>query len=44
VRKVIGPTTPVAGFYCFGEIAPIVAGDVSRFHNATMVALLLGGR
>lgn len=44
VRKAIGPTTPVAGFYCLGEIAPIVDGDVSRFHNATMVAVLLGAR
>jgi hypothetical protein len=44
VRKAIGPTTPVAGFYCLGEIAPIVDGDVSQFHNATMVALLLGAR
>lgn len=42
VCKAIGPTTPVAGFYCLGEIAPIVDGDVSQFHNATMVALLLG--
>jgi hypothetical protein len=44
VREAIGTTTPVAGFYCLGEIAPIVDGDVSQFHNATMVALLLGAR
>ena len=44
VRSVVGAGTPVAGFYCLGEIAPIVAGDVSQFHNATMVAVLLGAR
>jgi hypothetical protein len=42
VRAVVGAATPVAGFYCLGEIAPIVDGDVSQFHNATMVAVLLG--
>jgi hypothetical protein len=42
VRSMVGAGTPVAGFYCLGEIAPIVAGDVSQFHNATMVAVLLG--
>ena len=31
-----------AGFYCLGEIAPIVDGDLSQFHNATMVTVLLG--
>jgi len=44
VRGALGATTPVAGFYCLGEIAPIVAGDISQFHNATMVAVLLGAR
>jgi hypothetical protein len=44
VRGALGAATPVAGFYCLGEIAPIVAGEVSQFHNATMVAVLLGAR
>ena len=44
VRSTVGAATPIAGFYCLGEIAPIVAGDVSQFHNATMVAVLLGAR
>ena len=44
VRDTVGADTPVAGFYCLGEIAPIVDGDVSQFHNATMVAVLLGAR
>jgi hypothetical protein len=42
VRSTLGAATPVAGFYCLGEIAPIVDGEVSQFHNATMVAVLLG--
>lgn len=44
VRGIVGAATPVAGFYCLGEIAPIVAGEVSQFHNATMVAVLLGAQ
>jgi len=33
---------PVAGFYCLGEIAPMSTADLSRFHNETMVAVILG--
>lgn len=43
VRSVLG-TMPVAGFYCMGEIAPFVDGEPSKFHNATMVSVLLGSR
>ena len=32
---------PIGGFYCYGEIAPIETG-ASRFHNETLVAVLLG--
>jgi len=42
VREVLGAATPVAGVYCMGEIAPMVAGEPSRFHNATLVSILLG--
>jgi hypothetical protein len=42
VRAVVGQSMPVAGFYCLGEIAPLPYGDVSQFHNATLVAVLLG--
>lgn len=34
--------TPVAGFYCFGEIGPVRRGGVSRFHSCTTSAVLLG--
>ena len=42
VRDAIGMSTPVAGVYCLGEIAPMAVGDPSRFHNATLVSILLG--
>ena len=42
VREELGPDVPVAGFYCVGEIAPMPLADGSQFHNATMVAVLLG--
>ncbi|MCA8954862.1 MAG: FIST C-terminal domain-containing protein [Planctomycetes bacterium] len=34
---------PVAGFYCFGEIAPFQSGDEGQFHNETCVTVLIGG-
>jgi hypothetical protein len=40
-RSELGDAVPVGGFYCFGEIAPIESG-ATRFHNETIVALLLG--
>ena len=42
VRGVLGTATPLAGFYCMGEIAPMGSGEPSRFHNATLVSILLG--
>lgn len=32
----------VCGFYTYGEIAPLCDGDECRFHNGTIVVLLLG--
>jgi hypothetical protein len=43
-REILGKSVPVFGFYCFGEIAPVDSPDLSRFHNETIVALLLGSR
>ena len=34
---------PLAGFYAYGELAPLQLGQPTRFHNETIVALLLGG-
>jgi hypothetical protein len=42
VREELGSDVPVAGFYCVGEIAPMPHTSGSQFHNATMVAVLLG--
>jgi hypothetical protein len=42
VRDLLGPDVPVAGMYCLGEIAPMAELDRSRFHNATLVSVLLG--
>ena len=40
--RVLGDALPIGGLYCMGEIAPMASGDVTRFHNATMVSVLLG--
>lgn len=42
VREILGEDTPIAGMYCMGELAPRPAAGASLFHNATMVAVLLG--
>ena len=42
LRDLVGPEVPIAGFYCLGEFAPLAIGDASRFHNATVVSVLLG--
>ena len=41
-RDVLGDQVPIGGFYCMGEIAPMASADRTRFHNATMVSVLLG--
>ena len=41
-REVLGDAVPIGGFYCMGEIAPMGSADLTRFHNATMVSVLLG--
>ena len=38
----LGDTVPIVGFYCQCEIAPLVSADLTLFHNATMVSVLLG--
>ncbi|MGE5226235.1 MAG: FIST signal transduction protein [Planctomycetaceae bacterium] len=40
-RERFGPSVPICGLYCFGEIAPVRDGS-TRFHNETIVAVLLG--
>jgi hypothetical protein len=40
-RRELGQALPVCGFYSYGEIAPDDSGT-SRFHNETIVAVVLG--
>ncbi|MCA9567253.1 MAG: FIST C-terminal domain-containing protein [Myxococcales bacterium] len=37
-----GLDVDVAGFYTYGEIGPLVTGGATRFHNETVVAVLVG--
>lgn len=41
-RAVLGPSVPLAGLYCYGEIGPIGVDGSSRLLNETFVTLLLG--
>ena len=41
-RKVYGPSLPIAGLYCYGEIGPVRGTGSSRFFNETFTTLLLG--
>ncbi len=38
------PHLPVAGFYNYGQFAPLKKGLTSRFHNQTFLNLVLGLR
>jgi hypothetical protein len=42
IRERLGRTIPVSGFYCFGEIAPVRTAGPARYHNETIVAVVLG--
>lgn len=41
-RNMLGHAVPICGFYSYGEIAPFDSGSEIRFHNETLVAVLLG--
>ena len=41
-RSILGPTMPIAGLYCYGEIGPVRGAATSRFLNETFITLLLG--
>ncbi len=36
------PSLPIAGFYTYGEIAPLERNRPTRFHNNTFVNLVMG--
>jgi hypothetical protein len=42
IRTGLGANVPVAGFYAFGEIAPLQLGSAPKFHNETCVTVLIG--
>jgi PAS domain S-box-containing protein len=42
LRENLPPQIPVSGFYSYGEIAPLVKGQQSFLHGATLVTLLVG--
>lgn len=42
LENALPPNFPINGFYGYGEIAPLVRGQGSHYHNATLVTLLLG--
>ena len=41
-RTEFGPSVPLAGLYCYGEIGPVSGSPSSRYFNTTFVTLLLG--
>jgi PAS domain S-box-containing protein len=42
LRENLPPQLPIGGFYTYGEIAPLVKGQESFLHGATLVTLLVG--
>ncbi|HRC76477.1 MAG TPA: FIST C-terminal domain-containing protein, partial [Kouleothrix sp.] len=41
VRDVLGPHTPITGFYSYGEISPFTPGANCELHNQTMTITTL---
>jgi len=44
IREIIGPTTPIAGFYGYGELAPLSSEQYlgkTYYHNETLVVVAL---
>jgi hypothetical protein len=42
VRSIVPSTIPIAGFYTYGEFAPLESGGETYYHQETFVTLLLG--
>ena len=42
IRSVCTDSLPIAGFYSYGEIAPLNLSRKSQFHNFTLISLFLG--
>ena len=41
-QQLIKATVPILGFYTFGEIGPLASGDQVRYHQETLVTVLIG--
>jgi hypothetical protein len=41
VREVLGPETPVGGFYSYAEIAPFYGHNICELHNQTLTLTLI---
>ena len=44
VRDILGPRTPIGGFYSYGEICPFTASARCQLHNQTMTVTTLSER
>ena len=44
VRDIVGPATPITGFYSYGEIAPFTPRARCELHNQTMTVTTLSER
>lgn len=42
VQQFLKSTLPICGFYTYGEIAPLEIGGKTRYHQETLVTVLLG--
>ncbi len=42
IRARLPSDLPVFGFYTYGELAPLAAGEASKFHNMTCISVVLG--
>ena len=42
IKSELGNDVPIAGFYAYGEIAPLEFEGSARFHNETCVTVLIG--
>jgi hypothetical protein len=41
-QQVLNSQVPIFGFYTYGEIAPLTPGGETRYHQETLVTLLIG--
>jgi hypothetical protein len=42
IQKIVGKSTPIIGFYTYGEYAPTGKSNLSAFHNETVTISIIG--